>query len=194
MILAGGLNTRMGGRNKAFLRVNGKTILSRLLGRLKPVFHEIVLVTREPDLYVEQAVKVVRDIYPARSSLTGIHAGLSQASADYAFVVPCDAPFLQATMIQLLLDELEPALDVVVPFFDGHYQPLCAIYSKRCITAIEAQFDSDDYKIIHLFDQMAVRTVTSEKLKIADPAMLSFFNVNTPAALDACKDLSREFD
>lgn len=194
VILAGGLNRRMDGRNKAFLKINGKTILSRLLGRLQPIFDDIVLVTRQPDLYAGQPVKVVTDIYAARSSLTGIHAGLANAAADHAFVVPCDTPFLQSAMVCLLLDELEPGLDAVVPFFDGHFQPLCAIYSKKCIAVIETQLDRDDFKIIHCFDRMAIRTVPLEKLKIADPDMLSFFNVNTPAALQACRDLSRKHD
>ncbi len=194
VILAGGLNSRMDGRNKAFLEVNGKTILTRLLGRLQPIFGEIVLVTREPDLYADQPVKVVTDIYTARSSLTGIHAGISHITTDHAFVVPCDTPFLQTAVVQLLLDELDPALDVVVPFFDGHFQPLCAIYSKKCLAPIESMLDRDDFKIIDLFNRMEVRTVPLEKLKSADPEMFSFFNVNTPAALQACRELSRKND
>ena len=184
----------MHGRNKAFLEINGTTILNRLMECLGPIFQDIVLVTRQPDLYDEPSVKVVTDIYRARSSLTGIHAGLAHAAADHAFVVPCDTPFLQSTMVRLLLDHLEPSLDVVVPFFDGHFQPLCAIYSKRCIAAIEAQLDREDFKIIQFFDTVEVRSVPLEQLKSADPELLSFFNVNTPAALQACRELARKLD
>ncbi len=194
VILAGGLNTRMDGRNKAFLEVNGKTILDRLLASLQPLFDQIILVTRQPEQYVGLPVQVVTDIYTARSSLTGIHAGISRISNDYAFVVPCDTPFLQPSMVQLLLNEIKPELDVVVPFFDGHYQPLCAIYSKRCIAAIEVQLERDDFKIIDLFNDMEVKIITLEQLKTADPEMLSFFNVNTPAALKACRGLSLKYD
>ena len=51
IILAGGLNTRMRGHNKAFLKIDGQTILDRLLLRLKSAFSEILLVTRQPELY-----------------------------------------------------------------------------------------------------------------------------------------------
>jgi len=47
-ILSGGRNTRMEGRNKAFLEVDGRTILDRLIATLSPMFPEIVLVTRQP--------------------------------------------------------------------------------------------------------------------------------------------------
>jgi molybdenum cofactor guanylyltransferase len=192
IVLAGGLNTRMKGRNKAFLEINGRTILDRLLGSLQSAFSEILLVTRQPDQYGGYALRLVEDIHKGRSSLTGIHAGLVHARAAFGLAVPCDIPFLQPDLIRLMLDELEPDLDVVVPFYDGHYQPLCAIYSKRCIPLIEKQLTSSDYKISHLFERVHVKTVPFEKLKTADPELLSFLNVNTPASYVACRHLAAE--
>lgn len=192
VILAGGLNTRMKGRNKAFLDVGGDSILNRMLNSLQACFKEILLVTRQPDLYSGYPVRIVEDIYRSRSSLTGIHAGLVHAKATYAFVVPCDTPFLQPDLIRLLIDQITPALDIVVPYFDNHFQPLCSIYSERCLPAIESQLDREDFKIINLFDQMRVKTVSAENLKQADPQMLSFYNVNTPAAYEACRNLVQD--
>lgn len=189
VILSGGLNSRMAGQNKAFLEVGGHSILSRLMSRLKPVFEEILLVTREPQAYTHIPVKVVEDLYEERSSLTGIHAGLVHARADFAFVVPCDTPFLQPAVIRLLLRALEPELDVVVPLVEGHYEPLCAIYSKRCLPAIEVQLECADYKIFNFFDQVTMKILTTDQVKSADPELLSFFNVNTPSALLASQDL-----
>ena len=189
VILSGGLNTRMGGKTKAFLHVGGNTILNRLLAALQSNFKEILLVTRQPELYAAAPVRVVNDLYEMRSSLTGIHAGLVHAPTDFIFVVPCDTPFLQPAVIRLLLDELNPAWDIVVPLLDGHYEPLCAVYSKRCIPAIEAQLNGGDFKILNFFDRMNVKTLSLEQLKAADPDLLSFFNVNTPSAHLACQDL-----
>ena len=189
VILSGGRNKRMGGRNKAFLDVGGQSILDRQLAGLQPFFSEILLVTRQPELYAAIPVHVVGDLYEARSSITGIHAGLVHSQAGYAFVVPCDTPFLQPAMIEMLLDELEPACDVVVPFLDGHYEPLCAVYSKRCIPIIEDQLNRGDYKILDFFGQMNVKTLPTERIKAADPQLLSFFNVNTPTDHLTCQQL-----
>jgi molybdenum cofactor guanylyltransferase len=189
VILSGGLNSRMAGKNKAFLDVGGHTILSRLLATLEPLFEEILLVTRQPQIYADIPVKVVVDLFEDRSSLTGIHAGLVNADADHAFVVPCDTPFLQPSIVQLLFDTLEPEWDVVVPTMDGHYQPLCAIYSKRCIPVMETQLRRGDYKIINLFNRMKTKILPADQIKAADPLMLSFLNINTPQAHRACQDL-----
>jgi molybdopterin-guanine dinucleotide biosynthesis protein A len=179
----------MAGKNKAFLDVGGNTILNRLLGTLGPLFGEILLVTRQPKTYADIPVKVVVDLFEDRSSLTGIHAGLVHADADHAFVVPCDAPFVQPQAIQLLLDTLEPKWDVVVPMVDGYYQPLFAIYSKRCITVIETQLRRGDYKIFNFFDRMKIKTLPGNQIKAADPKLLSFLNINTPQAYLACQKL-----
>lgn len=193
-ILSGGLSTRMDGRNKAFLQVGGHTILNRLLAALQPCFEEILLVTRQPELYAETPVRVVTDLYEDRSSLTGIHAALVQSRSEFAFVVPCDTPFLQPAIIKMLLDAVAPEWDVVVPLLEGYYEPLCAVYSKRTIPMIAAQLDSGNYRIFDFFDQVNVKTLSAEHIKAADPDRLSFLNVNTTAALRACQTLLQKKD
>jgi hypothetical protein len=93
IILAGGLNSRMGGRNKAFLQVDGKAILDRLVSVLSPIFDEILLVTRQPDCYAGQSLKIVTDLYEDRSSLTGIHAGLINAASPMPLWFHATHPF-----------------------------------------------------------------------------------------------------
>ena len=189
VILSGGLNSRMAGKNKGFLDVGGKTILNRLLDRLAPLFSEILLVTRQPDAYDNIPVRVVTDLYEDRSSLTGIHAALVNAKADFGFVVPCDAPFIQPGVVRLLLDELDPQLDVIVPWVAGHYEPLCAIYSKKCVPVIEAQLDRGDYTIYNFFDRVNVKIIPTDRIKTVDPKLHSFINVNTPEAYRACQGM-----
>jgi molybdopterin-guanine dinucleotide biosynthesis protein A len=189
VILAGGRNSRMQGRNKAFLTIGGRTLLDRLIQTLATAFQEIVLVTREPRLYGQYPVQVVEDIFEARSSLTGIHAGLKFAPTDYCFVVPCDAPLLQPRLVQLLLNQIEPGVDAVIPFVAGYYEPLCAIYSKRCLGPIEAHLARGDFQIIRIFGSINVKKVEEEKIKSIDPQLRSFLNINTPEAYEALKDL-----
>jgi molybdopterin-guanine dinucleotide biosynthesis protein A len=189
IILSGGMNSRMGGRNKAFLKVGRLTILDRLCGTLELFFQHILLVTRQPELYTGRPLKIVEDIYPARSSLTGIHAGLKQAPTDFAFVAPCDAPFIKPALIQTILDAIEPEYDLIVPICNDLYQPLCSVYAKRCLPLIEEQLDRGDYKITNLYKKVRLKAIAQRTLEKADPQLLSFFNVNTPEALRASEQL-----
>jgi len=184
VILSGGLNSRMGGNNKAFLNIGGTLILDRILNTLEQTFSDIILVTRQPELYEKWNIRIVEDIFDVRSSLTGIHAGLVNSSHDHAFFVACDTPFLKNELVKTLLNNIEPDIDIVVPVIEDHYEPLCAVYSKRCIPFIEKQLQTSKLKIIKLFDNVKVKTLPKEILIKADPELISFFNVNTPHALE----------
>ncbi len=191
IILAGGLGTRMGYAKKAFIEIGGQTILNRLLGVYRPLFDEILIAARDPEEFRSYGLPVAEDQFEARSSLTGIHAGLAAMRAGHGFFAACDAPFLRGGLVRALLDEVLPSDDVVIPIKeDGYREPLCAVYSKRCLPFIEEQLKRDDYKIINFFEQVSVREVAVSQLEKGDPALVSFFNVNRPEDLAEAERLA----
>ena len=189
IILSGGLNTRMGGKNKALLSLGGQTILDRLYNTFQGLFDEVLLVTKDPVQYLSWDFMIVSDLFPLPSSLTGIHAGLFHASSTHAFITACDTPFLRPELIKALLDELEPKWDVIMPVTEQGNQPLCAIYSKRCIKPIERQLKNGDPKILNFFPKIKVKEIPEAELRSADPHLISFFNINTPEDLTASEQM-----
>ena len=192
VILSGGLNTRMGGQNKAFMSVGNQRILDRLYNSFRDVFEEVLLVTNDPFEYLSWDFMIVTDVFSIRSSLTGIHAALFHASAPHAFITACDTPFLEKALIKALLEELEPKWDVIIPVTDKGSQPMCAIYSKRCIKPIEHQLKNQDPKILTFFPKVRVKEVAEARLKTVDPNLISFLNINTPEDLAACEKMVTE--
>ncbi|MBG0790568.1 MAG: molybdenum cofactor guanylyltransferase [Desulfovibrionaceae bacterium] len=193
VILAGGLGTRMGHVKKAFLGIGDRTILDRLLAVYRPLFSEIVISAREAEDFAIYNLPVAEDRFAARSSLTGIHAGLCAIRASHGFFAACDAPFLQPGLVERLLAEAAPEFDVIIPLKeDGYREPLCAIYSKRCLPFIEAQLQREDFKIIRFFEHVAVKEVPIARLLPGDPGQVSFFNVNAPDDLRQAERLAEE--
>ena len=192
VILSGGLNTRMGGKNKALLSPGGQTIMDRLYNTLRGSFDEVLLVTNNPLQYLSWDLTIVTDLFPIRSSLAGIHAGLFYASAPHAFITACDMPFLKTELIRALLAELEPKWDVIMPVTGKGNEPLCAIYSKRCIKPIECQLKNEDPKIANFFTKVRVKEIPEARLRSADPHLISFFNINTPKDLAGSEKMLRE--
>ena len=184
VILSGGSNSRMHGINKSFLQFGGTTFLETLIQNLRPLFSEILLVTRETHLYKGFDIKVVPDTYSIQCSLSGIHAGLTHASHSHAFMVACDTPLLKQALVSLLLRELGSCTDVVVPRKGKYYEPLCAIYSKGCIRYIEHLISKNNLKITQLYNFVNLKEITAEKLETADPNLESFVNINTPEDLE----------
>jgi molybdopterin-guanine dinucleotide biosynthesis protein A len=179
-ILAGGRGSRFHGRNKALLRLGGETILDRTERLFRSFFEEIILVTNDPMAYLDRDLVLASDVYDYRSSLTGVHAGLSAADAPHLFVSACDTPFLKPGVVAAVLDALEPRYDVVIPATRAGLEPLCAIYSKRCLKRMARHIEERKVKIQWVFQDMQVRKVPESVLRGLDPELDSFVNVNTP--------------
>ena len=179
IILAGGMNRRMEGRNKALLSVGEQSIVGRLIELFQDLFEQVILVTHLPLEFVDWNCLMVSDLLPVRGSLTGIHAGLFYARTSHAFITACDMPFLKGEMVQLLMNNLEPQWDVIVPVTPEGYQPLCAVYSKRCLKTIENQAAKGAMKISSLYSKVKVKKIFEENLREIDPDLISFFNINS---------------
>ena len=101
LVLAGGLARRMGGGDKALLRIGGKTILERTLERLLPqCVRAVINANGDPARFAFTGLPVVADnIEGFAGPLAGILAGLDWAAdnaPELAWIVsvPGDCPFL----------------------------------------------------------------------------------------------------
>ncbi len=109
LVLAGGLARRMGGGDKALLRIGGATILERVLDRLGPQCSRIILnANGDPARFAFTRLPVVADDVPDFAGpLAGVLAGLDWAAAhapEAAWVasVPGDCPFLPRDLVARL--------------------------------------------------------------------------------------------
>ena len=180
VILAGGQNSRFFGTNKALVRVGGKQILDHIHDVFRDLFDKIILVTNDPPQYLQWDFNIVTDIFPIRSSLTGIHTGLFYSSTPYAFFAACDIPFLKKELVETLVGAIEPRIDIVIPETSKGFEPLCAVYSKRCFKPLEEQLVKNELKIQHVFQKVRVKKIPEDILRKSDPDLRSFYNINTP--------------
>ena len=187
VILAGGLNTRFGGRPKALLEVGGARIIDRVLAVFGEIFQDILLVTNDPQRFLQWDLTLVTDLHPVRSSLSGLHAGLFYMRTPYAYFSACDTPFLKPAMVRAVLDRIRPTVDVVLPRTAKGDEPLSAVYARRCLEPIERQLARGDLKIDHFFSKVRVSPILEAQLRRVDAALTSFFNVNTPQDLVAAR-------
>jgi molybdopterin-guanine dinucleotide biosynthesis protein A len=191
IILAGGQNTRFSGTNKALIRVGGRCILDGIYDVFSELFEEIILVTNDPIQYLEWDLNIVTDLFPIRSSLTGIHSGLFYMTDSYGFVAACDTPFLKKELVKTILDSIEPGVDIVIPETSKGLEPLCSVYSKRCLKPVEQQLTQQQLKIRQVFQKVRVKKLPEPILRKADPDLLSFSNINTPEDLARAEKIAK---
>jgi molybdopterin-guanine dinucleotide biosynthesis protein A len=179
VILAGGQNSRMGGEDKAFLRVNGQSVFERTLELLRRCFPQVVVVSNHPEKYSSFAVEVVSDEIPGLGPLGGIHAGLGVLRTRYAFVVACDMPFLRVEPIAFLVARLR-GQDAVIPQWEGDIEPLHALYARDLRAAIARAIQRGARAIREFLPEIAVDFVPEAEMRTIPGAIESFRNVNTP--------------
>ncbi len=179
VILAGGRNSRMGGRDKAFLRVDGETVFARTLAVLRRCFGHVLVVSNAPDKYSGYAVEVTRDELVGLGPLGGLHAALGRVPTPYAFVTACDMPFLREEPIRYLVSRLH-GQDAIVPCWDGDIEPLHALYASRLRPRIATAAGRGARALRDFLPQIAVDYVPQATMEAVVGAEESFRNVNTP--------------
>jgi molybdopterin-guanine dinucleotide biosynthesis protein A len=187
VILAGGNNRRIGIK-KAFININGITIIERTLTVFRKIFPQIIIVTNTPEDFQYTSEEVVKDIVAGKGPLGGIYTGLALAKYTRCFVVACDMPYVNAQLIKYMTDIIE--YDIIVPKVGNYYEPLFACYSKKCYDVIRKQIEINNLKITGIFSQVGVREVSVNEIIKFDNNLSSFININTPQ--DFIRLLSQE--
>ena len=181
IILAGGASRRMG-RDKAFIQIEGIRLLDYVYRKCRELFSEIIIVTNQPQQFVDYQTPVVPDEIPGIGSIGGLYTGLRRASNYYSFCVACDMPFLKPELIARIIEKRSNS-DIVIPKTRAGLEPLHALYSKRCIEPLKKYIEKGDLKISNILVEVKVQYCSEEEIKKVDPSLLSFMNVNTKKEL-----------
>lgn len=182
VIQAGGTSSRMG-RDKAFVVLNGTSLIEHVLRRLTGLGDETLIVSDHPAAFSHLGMRTVPDARPGSGALVGLYSALLAARGNSVLVVACDMPFLNRALLRYQL-QLSTQADVVVPFHNDNYEPLHAVYSRRaCLPAIEASLEAGKQRLIGFYSQLRIVKVEEPTLRELDPSGLGFFNINTPQDL-----------
>jgi len=158
IIMAGGESLRMG-RDKAVLDVGGRPLIEQIRDRVRPHFKEIVISAADAGAYAFLGERVVPDLVGGQGPLMGIVSALEACEHDRAFVVACDMPELDVTLMKRLLRESRAA-DAVIPVAPGgHIEPLFAVYTKAVLPAARAALDSGERRIRSFFGDCELKYV-----------------------------------
>ena len=181
VLLAGGLARRMGGGDKAQVRLAGRTLLDHAIARVAPQVDALVLnANGPPERFAAYGLAVIADPLPDfPGPLAGVLAGLRYAQAvhpDVAYVVsvPTDTPFLPHDLVARLL----AGAPLAVACSAGRTHPVVGLWPVALADALEAALLAGERKIDRLTAQYGVTEIPFE----CDPVD-AFFNVNTPEEL-----------
>ena len=191
VILAGGMSRRLG-RDKALEPFEGESLIQRVISRMRQVGRSLLVVVNHPERAAEldlpDDIHAATDRYPGMGSLGGILTGLMAAPTEWSTFCACDMPFLSPRLYQRLLSQRQ-GYDAVVPVIDGRPEPTHAVYSRACIEPIRKRVIAQDLKISSFFGDVRVRLVPEDEVRLSDPDLRSFFNINTEKDLETALEM-----
>jgi molybdopterin-guanine dinucleotide biosynthesis protein A len=177
-VLAGGKSTRMG-RDKAFLELDGKTLLELAMARARSLTKDVRIVG-SPAKFAAFG-PVVEDIFPERGPLGAIHAALRASANELNLMLAVDTPLVQPSFLAWMVKRAQGNRAVVtVPSVGGRLHPLCGVYRKSFAMTAEESLQAGQNKIDRLFAEIATEVIAEEEIVAAGFSAEMFHNVNTP--------------
>ena len=180
-ILAGGKSKRMGA-DKAFVILDGRTLLVRTLEFVRSVTDDVRIVGDAAKFAA--FAPVVEDVFRGCGPLGGIHAALRASAADLNLMLAVDVPFVSPELLQFLVARASTSAAIVtVPQTAKRWQPLCGVYRQEFADAAENALRGGRYKIDALFETGTTNVIGEEELAAAGFSADMFRNLNTPEEL-----------
>jgi molybdopterin-guanine dinucleotide biosynthesis protein A len=177
-ILAGGKSRRFG-ENKALFVIEGKSIIERVIAAVPPQ-HSVFVVANSPTQYAHLALPILPDHFSNCGPLAAIHAGLRHSPDEWNFVLACDFPNLQASIIEEVLATPREA-QVILPKTSEGLQPLCALWSKSTLPIIEEALRTDERSVRAVLAKLSLHIIESKHPE-------ALFNLNTREDLAQLRD------
>jgi molybdenum cofactor guanylyltransferase len=183
VLLAGGLARRMGGGDKPMRQIGGRTILARVVARLKPQCDGLMLnANGDPLRFASFGLPVIPDtVANFPGPLAGILAALdwtavNRPEVSWVLSAAADCPFLPHDLVaRLHLARAEQNAELVVAASDGRSHPVIGLWNVGLREELRHALVVEDIRKTSRWTaryRLATVTWPAEPL---DP----FFNANT---------------
>lgn len=185
-ILAGGKSTRMGS-DKAFVMLEGRSLLERALDVARSVTSEVRIVGDAAKFAA--FAPTVEDIFPNCGPLGGIHAAIRASPTELNLILAVDVPFVSTELLHYLIERArDSSATVTLAQSGGGYQPLCAVYRREFAEGAEKTLRAGRYKIGGLFAAGTTQLIGEEELEQAGFSAALFRNLNTPGEVAEARE------
>jgi molybdenum cofactor guanylyltransferase len=197
LILAGGLARRMGGGDKARIRIGNATILERVVARLTPQCSRIIInANGDPARFADTGLTVVADSIPDFAGpLAGILAGLDWTAAnvpgcEWLASVPGDCPFVPRDLVTRLHEARTAAGVPLACARSGEWRhPVVGLWPVSLREDLRRAVSDEGLRKIEVWTERHGIALANWADTPVDP----FFNVNTPEDAARAEEIAKQY-
>jgi molybdopterin-guanine dinucleotide biosynthesis protein A len=171
IILAGGKSSRMG-QDKGLMLLDDKPMIQHVIAALKPVVDEIIIISNQKG-YDIFGYPVYEDLIKDKGPLAGISTGLHHANFDNSVVLSCDTPFVNSSLLSLLINNSKD-FEITIPKNNDKTHQLIGIFSKSCMEKFNNCIENNHLRASSVFESLNLNVVDASHF---DKKI--FTNINT---------------
>lgn len=173
IIFAGGKSSRMG-QDKSLLPFGNYPSLAQYqYERLSKLFTNVSISTKTADKFDFTANFILDPIDSDFAPTAGFIGAFEQLKVDRIFVLSVDTPFVDKTIIQLLLDADTPQYDAIISKTPSGIHPMAGIYHRSLLSELRRMLSQGDHRLGKLLNTNKTRYVQFENEE-------HFTNLNHP--------------
>jgi len=181
VILAGGQSRRMG-RDKAFLEIGGKSLLTRQLETVRAAGAAEVFISGRIDAdYAAFGCRVLPDQFTEAGPLAGVEAALAAATNPLLLVLAVDLPGINAELL-LRLKAAGAEKAGAIPRVGKNLEPLAAFYPKTARAIAEKRLRRHHCAVKDFADE-CVQSGLAQFVDFPPAEATRFKNFNSPEDL-----------
>ena len=193
VLLAGGQSRRMGGGDKSLRELAGRTLLARIVERVRPqVGARMLNANGDPARFGVFGLPVAADAVggfagPLAGVLTGLEWALAHApGAAFVATFACDAPFVPEDLVARLARAVaDEDADLACAASNGRDHPVFGLWPVRLAADLRHALVEEDIRKVDIW---TARYRLARVTFAADP-LDPFFNVNRPEDFAAAEAL-----
>jgi len=179
-LVAGGKSSRMG-HDKAFLRLDGETVVERTVRIARDAgFSQVWVIGRETPIEPSPGIHSFGDDFPDRGPLEGIATGLRRLTPEtFLSVLPCDLPRLTVPALVWMASITRTMPDNSVGWTlvqEGRRQPLVSAWSVASLPRIESSLSGGKGSVSRCADALGL-----QRVEVPDVYDICFRGANTPS-------------
>jgi molybdopterin-guanine dinucleotide biosynthesis protein A len=190
-ILAGGGARRMGGIDKALLRIGKGTFLERIVEEAAPQSDELLISIGSREKNYPMPFPQIRDIFPASGVIGGILSLLEVCRSDRLFIIACDMPCFKGELVSRVCSFVGDAEEIDVAVLtdsQGRQHPTCGLYRRSVRKTLWEMAAAGEYRMMDAYAHLRVQELPVSAIGFDDRILT---NINTPESYHALCGNSR---
>ncbi|MFQ6677128.1 MAG: molybdenum cofactor guanylyltransferase [Fidelibacterota bacterium] len=178
-ILIGG-NSKRFGSPKWQAKIKDISVLD-IIWKTCEIFQSRYIIGKEsPD---ECQKPFLEDLLEIQAPINGLYTALSHSKTDWIFLISCDLPLTNQTILQELHDKNNHHADVIIPLINKRAQVTCAFYHKRILSFVTHRISQKKYSLTDLVESINTQWINMDHYEI------EFTNMNTRKDYETIREI-----